>query len=183
MPVTTPARTALDLARYSPGFVGLAALDAFAHQGTVERRDLVARCRALAGGRNIARARRLVELCEPATESAGESWLRLRIFEAGLPLPEPQISIRDRHGREVYPLDMGYRDQKVAIEYDGEAFHHSSAEQQRSDLHRRDDLERQFGWTVVGVHRGDVLGRRNDLERTVAELIAFDKPVLARQQW
>lgn len=183
VPVTTPGRTALDLARHSPRFVALAAVDAFAHQGLVDPRDLLARSRRMAGARNIARARFVLEQCEPATESAGESWLRLRLVEADLPRPTAQIRIRDRHGREVYRIDMGYPKARVGVEYDGEEFHHRTGAQLMADERRRHDLQTRFGWTVIGVHRGDVLGRRNYLERTVAGLIGFEGIVLGRQEW
>ncbi|MCC2314707.1 type IV toxin-antitoxin system AbiEi family antitoxin domain-containing protein [Cellulomonas xiejunii] len=183
VPATTPARTALDLARYAPRFLALAAVDAYAHQGHVDPPDLERRARLLAGARNIARARFVIEECEPATESAGESWLRLRLVEAELPRPQAQIRIRDAAGREVYRLDLGYPAVRVGVEYDGEAFHHATHAQLVADDRRRRDLARRFGWTVIGVHRGDVLGRRNDLERTVAGLIGFTGVLMARQQW
>lgn len=183
IPVTTPERTALDLARYAPRFVALATVDAYAHQGYVDLRALQARARRLSGARNIARARFVIEQGEPATESAGESWLRLRLVEADLPRPEAQIRVRDASGREVYRIDLGYREARVGVEYDGEAFHHMTGTQVSTDERRRRDLEHRFGWTVVGVHRGDVLGHRNDLERSVAALIGFEGVVLARQQW
>lgn len=183
VPTTSPVRTALDLARYAPPYVGLAALDAFAHLRLVTVPEVLARVRALPGARNIARARQLVEQCEPATESAGESWLRLRLFQAGLPRPEAQITVRDHAGREVYRLDLGYREQRIGIEYDGEEHHFRTSAQQRADTRRREDLARRFGWQVVGVHRGDVLGSRNHLERAVADMIGFDGPLLARQVW
>ena len=183
VPTTSPARTALDLARYAPAFVGLASLDAFAHVGLVTPQELHTRARELRGARNIARARQVLELCEPATESPGESWLRLRLFQAGLPRPVPQVSIRDATGREVYRLDLGYPSQRVGIEYDGEAHHFATAAQQQADAHRREDLWRRFGWSVVGAHRGDVLGARNHLERAVADMLGHEGPVLARQAW
>lgn len=183
VPVTTHVRTVLDLARYTPRFVALAAVDAYAHRGLVEPAGLLARARLLAGARNIARARFVIENCEPATESAGESWLRLRLVEADLPRPEPQVSIRDDRGREIYRLDLGYRERRVGVEYDGDEHHHRTGAQQAADERRRHDLHVRFGWTVVGAHRGDVLGHRNDLERAVAGLIGFEGVVLARQQW
>lgn len=183
VPTTTASRTALDLARYAPPHLGLAALDGLAHQGAVTVDEVMGRAHRLAGARNIARARELITLCEPATESAGESWLRLRLVQAGLPRPVPQISIRDERGREVYRLDLGYPDVCVGVEYDGDAFHHATAGQQAHDERRRDDLQRRFGWDVVGVGRGDVLGPSNRLERAVAAMIRHDGVVLARQQW
>ncbi|WP_089798835.1 hypothetical protein [Cellulomonas sp. KH9] len=109
--------------------------------------------------------------------------MRLRLFQAGLPRPVPQIRIRDASGRAVYRLDLGYPDQRVGIEYDGEEYHAATSAQHCADLRRRQDLRDRFGWEVLGPHRGDVLGRRNDLERVTADMIEFTGPLLARQEW
>ncbi|HMO09996.1 MAG TPA: type IV toxin-antitoxin system AbiEi family antitoxin [Actinotalea sp.] len=146
VPTTTVVRTALDLLRSSPPYVGLAALDAWAHRRALDPAEVAARVETLRGHRGIAQARRLVSLCEPATESHGESWMRLRIVDAGLPRPVVQIPVQTS-ARTVYRLDAGYEELRVGFEYDGEEFH-SSVEAQAADAARRDDLVRRFGWTV-----------------------------------
>lgn len=178
--VTTPDRTAVDLLRWSPPFLGLASLDAFAHQGLVRPADVLDRLAGLSGHRGVAQARRLAGLCEPATESAGESWMRLRVVDAGLPRPQVQIPIVV-DGVVVYRLDAGYPEIRVGIEFDGEQYH-SSVAARAADARRRDDLRDRFGWTVVGVGREHVLGARPAVERVVADLIGWDRP-LARRTW
>jgi hypothetical protein len=177
--VTTPARTALDLARRLRRPMALAALDAFTHTGLVTPAELrvgVARLRHHPG---VRQARVLVALVEPATESPGESWLRLRIVDAGFPRPEPQIRLYDPSNRERYRLDLGYRDDRLGLEYDGQLFHDAPA-QQKHDRIRREDIERTFGWTVYGFGRGDVLGTYPSVELTVGEMLSME-PRLPRR--
>ena len=180
VPVTRLERTALDLARYLPPFMGLAALDALAHEGRVDPAVLAARIEQWRGERYVGRARRLIGLCEPGTESFGESWLRLRIVDAGFPRPEPQIWVPDGDA-PVYRLDLGWRERRVGIEYDGEEFH-SADRDRRHDEERRERLYRDYGWCVIGVDRGDVLGRGMQLELGVGELLGM-RPGIARRPW
>lgn len=181
VPVTTPDRTALDLARYLPPFMGLAVLDAFAHAGLVQPEELGARVEGLAGQRGIRQARRLIRLADPAAESFGESWLRLRVLDAGFPRPELQIWMRDHASRGVYRLDLGWPALRVAVEYDGEEFH-SRPEQRQLDQRRRERLARDWGWHCIGVGKGEVLGRSLHLERGIGALLSI-APQLTRRCW
>jgi len=176
--VTTPTRTALDLARYAPRFMGLAAVDAFCQQQLTSPSQLLACVERFRGGRNIAIARKLISWAEPLTESPGESWLRLRILDAGFPRPEAQIKVLDTFGRLVYRLDLGYRDRSIGLEYDGLEFH-DLQEQRDHDEKRRTRLDREFGWQTYGFDRGDVLGRRPTVELAVGELLSLE-PLLPR---
>lgn len=181
VPVTSPGRTLLDLARFSPTFMGLAAADALAHAYALDPAELSGRLEAWTGQRHVRRARRVLELCEPETESFGESWTRLRVVDAGFPRPEPQIWIYDANGVGLYRLDMGWRERRIAVEYDGVEFH-SSPEQREADIARREVLAERFGWHVVGVDKGDVLGRQLRLELGVGELLSLE-PQIRRRAW
>jgi hypothetical protein len=182
VPTTTPDRTALDLARWGGRSMGLATLDAFAHAGLVDLGNLSDRVDALSGRRHVAQARRLVELCEPKTESFGESWMRLRLIDAGLPRPTVQVSLCDRGGVEIYRLDSGYVEHRVAAEYDGEQFHGRSVDQRRADERRRAAVLARFGWTAIGFTSENVLAARPPVELTVAEMIGWTQP-LHRRLW
>ena len=182
IPTTTPLRTALDLARWSPRHMGLATLDAFAHSGLLHPRDVDQRLDSIVGQRFTARARELVQLCEPATESAGESWLRLRLIDGGLPRPTVQVSLRSPDGKERYRLDTGFVELKVAAEYDGEEFHCRTPNQARADESRRREILAAFGWTSVGFTSANVLAARPAAERVIAELIGWPHP-LRRRLW
>lgn len=171
--VTTPTRTALDLARYAPRFMGLAAVDTFCHRALTTPDELMACAQRFGGGRNIAIARQLVEWAEPLAESPGESWLRLRILDAGFPRPQAQIRILDGEGRLVYRLDLGYPELKIGLEYDGQEFHDSREDQEHDDR-RRMRLQREFGWDTYGFRRGDVLGRQPAVELLVGGLLSME---------
>jgi len=65
------------------------------------------------------RARELVGLADGRAENAQESHLRIMIIDGGLPAPEPQLVVYDDTGYPVHRLDLGYRERKVGLEYDG----------------------------------------------------------------
>ena len=89
-------------------------------------------------------------------ESPQETRLRLALINAGLPRPETQIEFRDRYGRVRVRVDMGWREWKVAVEYDG--VQHWADKQQRAwDIDRIAMLEAS-GWVVVRVS-SDMLTR------------------------
>lgn len=177
--VTTPTRTALDLARYAPRFMGLAAVDWFCHAGLTTPAELMTCAQRFVGGRNIAIARQLIEWAEPLAESPGESWLRLRILDAGFPRPQAQTKVRDASGRVVYRLDLGYPHLMVGLEYDGLEFHDSD-EQRDHDARRRTELDRRYGWDVYPFDRGNVLGRQPTVELVVGGLLGME-PLLPRR--
>ncbi|GLY28027.1 type IV toxin-antitoxin system AbiEi family antitoxin domain-containing protein [Kineosporia sp. NBRC 101731] len=181
VPCTTPARTAADLLRWAPPHMALACVDQMARSGIVTSTELNQVLARWPGERNVRRARRLVSFLDPLSESYGESWLRLRILDAGFPAPEAQIPILNDHGRVVYRLDLGWRRSRLAIEYDGEEFH-ASPRQVAADRRRREDLRVRFGWEVIGVGRGEVLGSSLALERGVGELLSLE-PTIRRRSW
>jgi hypothetical protein len=148
--VTTPLRTALDLACRLPARSALAALDAFMreHDLTTDdyRRGLLRYFRR----RGVVQARMLVGVADSRSESPGESWVRFAMLEAGLPAPELQCWV-DVEGVPTYRLDMGYPKHKVAVEYDGAAFHDRRSDRERDE--RRRTWLREHGWTVIVVTR------------------------------
>lgn len=180
LPRTSDLRTVLDLARWLPRPMALAAIDSAAHLALVDLAEAACELERFAGHRGAAQARELIGYGEPLTESFGESWLRLRILDAGFPRPCAQVPILDASGRQVYRLDLGDPARRVGFEYDGEEFH-STAAQQRADGERRDRLHREFGWQVVGFHRGHVWGQSLRLERTVGELLGLEPQIVLRR--
>lgn len=150
--VTTPVRTAVDLACKLTPHGGLAALDGFMrHHGithTEMRRQLVRHFRR----RGVVQARQLVGWADPRAESPGESWTRGEMLKRGLPVPELQWSLTS-NGREIYRLDLAYPKHRVAVEYDGREFHEGDDRRDHDRL-RRGWLA-DHGWTVVVVTKDD----------------------------
>jgi hypothetical protein len=150
--LTTPVRTCLDLACRLTPYEALAALDAFARLHGITAFELMDELPRYRRRRGVVQARRLVPLLDGRAESSGESFTRLAIIDANLPLPRPQHWVTDR-GQPVYRLDLAYPVQKVCVEYDGQE-HHSSEEQREADRCRRSWL-RDRGWHVIVVTKDD----------------------------
>jgi very-short-patch-repair endonuclease len=161
MPVTSPARTALDLGCWYPTMTAVAGIDALARATKIDAADVESLARRCAGRRGIVRARRALDLFDPGAQSPKESWLRIVLIQAGLRRPQTQIPVHNEVGSTIAYLDMGWEDVKVAVEYDGEQ-HRSDRRQYTWDVRRSETLER-LGWIVIRVVAGDrpaeVVGR------------------------
>ena len=88
---------------------------------------------------------------------------------AGLPEPEVDIHLTDADGRLRYRLDLGFRETRLAIEYDGR-WHHTD-EQRQLDEVRRHDLGLE-GWTFLIVTADDLYGDTASLLRRIIETLA-----------
>lgn len=154
VPVTTPLRTAMDLACALPRWRALAALDAFMRAFGITHADMRAMLPRYAGRRGVVQLRQLLPIADPRAESPRESWMRIEIRDAGLPTPVPQYWVTEG-GRPVFRVDLAYPHAKIAIEYDGAEFHDTSDEQRERDRHRRKWL-RDRGWTVIVLDKNSV---------------------------
>jgi hypothetical protein len=150
--VTTPLRTAHDLGRQLRPTAALAALDGFLRLGQFAANELNLGLDRYIGQRGIVQLRRLAPLASPLADSPGESWTRMSVIDAGLPVPELQIEVR-ADGMLVGRLDMGYAMLQVAAEFDGVAYH-SSPWQRAHDARRRADME-ALGWRIIVVRKED----------------------------
>ena len=161
MCVTTPARTALDLARRYPTNVAVAAVDALAQAVELKLADIELLVDRYKGRRGMKTARAAIELMDGGAQSPKETWLRLLLLSAGFPRPQTQIAVRNEWGWAEAYLDMGWEEIKVAVEYDGDQ-HRSSRYQYVKDIRRLEMLERT-GWIVVRViaedHPDDIIRR------------------------
>jgi hypothetical protein len=117
--VTTPARTALDLACWYPTTAAVAALDDLVRITELKMPDVELLTARYRGRRGIERARSTLNLVDAGAQSPKETWLRLVLVRAGLPRPQTQIPVHDDFGDAIAYLDMGWEDVKVAVEYDG----------------------------------------------------------------
>jgi len=147
--VTTPARTAYDLGRTRPAAIAVPLLDALLNATHITKADVQAVADARPGARGVRRLRSLLDRVDGGAESPRETQLRLLLVDAGLPRPQTQIEFRDRRGRVRVRADMGWREWRVAVEYDG-LQHWTDARQRSWDIERIALLEAS-GWTVVRV--------------------------------
>lgn len=152
VPVTSPLRTALDLARSLWRYDALGALDQFLRLG-LQSEALAAELERFRGYRGVRQARMLVPLADPRAESMPESALRLHWHDAGLPWPEPQLWVEDR-----FRLDVADPRRRYFAEYDGEE-HHTAADDVERDQGRRQWLGNE-GWEYDVFTRHSLYGNR-----------------------
>jgi hypothetical protein len=144
LPVTTPLRTAWELARNRPLLDAVVWADAVAHAarlGRNELRDYGLIRRHRAGGLTAYRA---LCLADGRAESPPESILRIHFALAGLPEAIPQYNVLE-DGHFIARVDLAWPWAKVAVEYDG--LWHWTRERFAADRARWRDLSRA-GWYV-----------------------------------
>ncbi|OBB23880.1 hypothetical protein A5792_31355 [Mycolicibacterium peregrinum] len=164
VPVTSLARTALDIGCWYPRDEAVATLDALARATDLNAADVELLTQRYARRRGIQRARTALDLMDGGAQSPKESWLRLILIDGGLPRPQTQIPVLDGPGDPFAYLDMGWEDIKVAAEYDGEE-HRSSSWRYGWDLRRAERIQRQ-GWINVRISAGE--REENILRRVIA---------------
>lgn len=150
---TSPAWTAVEVARLLRRPRALATLDAALRSGTCSRPDLWRAAIEQAGRRGIVAVRNPIPLADPRAESPMESEARLAMIDGGLPTPELQYEIVDGNG-QLRRLDFAWPDQRVAVEYDGEDWH-SGAEAMRRDRRRQAALL-DIDWVALAIIFEDV---------------------------
>jgi very-short-patch-repair endonuclease len=138
--VTSPVRTALDLACRGSLVDAVVGVDALAHRFGFPPQDVVRCAYRHPGRRGAARLPRVVRLANPLADSPMETRIRLAIVLAGLPVPELQYPVGP------YELDMAYPDLKLAVEYDGRE--HLTQHRAMRDLNRQAYLT-EAGWRRI----------------------------------
>lgn len=161
LPVTTPARTLVDLGRVLPPLQVERVLDHAVATGLTSRqRVLQLRIRVGARGRNGAGVMgALLDQLPACAEQAdsGPEVAVLRLIERHS-LPTPELQTWVRAGGRRFRIDLAYPDHLVAIEYDGAEFH-GSQEQKTADTRRQEALEAR-GWTFVRITADDLTWNR-----------------------
>lgn len=148
LPVTTPARTAYDLARQLPRGEAVARLDALMRATPFSTEDVLLLAKRYPGARGLRRLRAALPLVDGGAASPKETWLRLLLIDAGFPVPTTQIPVHE-NWRLVAVLDMGWEEYGVAAEYDGDQ-HRSDRGRYVRDQRRLRKLA-EMGWIVVRV--------------------------------
>ena len=147
LPVTSLARTALDLGRHLDRDAAVVHLDALAAATRVSAADALTLAVRYRGARGIRRAREALALMDGGAQSPQETRLRLILIDDGLPAPQTQIRVTDGL-REAF-IDMGYDEPMVGLDYEG-AQHAADRVQYVHDI-GRSDLIGSRGWIDLRV--------------------------------
>jgi hypothetical protein len=160
VPVTTPARTWLDLARLLDLEALIAAGDAVVNthhrmfqqpkRALASLDELRAVARNHPRSRGLVNARLALDLIRVGSDSPPETRLRLALVRAGLPEPVLGYVICDGTGGELAWPDQAFPQFRVAVQYDGG--HHFTREQAELDVMRNEAVA-SAGWAQVIVTR------------------------------
>lgn len=181
-PVTSLARTVVDIATTRPFEAGVVVADAAlrlvagTRRGTPdlaavaalrgEMREELHRLRSTRGGN---RARRVIEFADPGAQLPGESVSRCTMLRIGCPLPQLQHRIESFTGQSYY-LDFFWPEQQIGAEFDGISKYvddrftngRSAREVLRAEKSREDEIRLDlagFGrWGFEVAPRAELLG-------------------------
>lgn len=117
--LTSAARTVVDIGCELGVDAAIAAADSALRAGLTTRNELAAVLEACARWPGVAASARAVSLADPRAESVLESLSRRRILDAGLPAPEPQVTIVDAYGHFCGRVDFYWDEFGVVGEADG----------------------------------------------------------------
>lgn len=172
--VTTPLRTACDIACLFGRHRAIATLDEFRRRHALSVADLRAMLPTYRGRRGVTQLRELIPLTTDLADSQPESWCRLLMHDHGLPMPEPQVEVIVM-GWGLACLENAYRHLRIAVEYDGQD-HHTTPEDRERDEIRRAALVAD-GWIIFVLRKGDFApARRAVWLRQVSDAIEERTP-------
>ncbi len=121
LPVTSPARTALDLARHLPRDEAVAHMDGLARVTGLTAEEIRLLQERFRRARGLQRARTAIELMDGGSKSPQATKVRLALIDAGFPAPSHQITVSD--GGITTLIEMGYDAAKVGIDFGSSATH------------------------------------------------------------
>jgi very-short-patch-repair endonuclease len=171
LPVTNPARTAFDIGCSRTVDAAVPVLDALFGATDLDAPAVMKIADRWPGVRGRRRLQSTLRLVDGGAESPQESRLRVVLIRGGLPWPETQITFPRLRVR----VDLGWREWKVAVEYDG-VQHWSDARQRAWDIERIALLE-GAGWAVVRVSAQMLARPEVVVERVRAKLRAAGCPI------
>lgn len=178
--VTAPARTVSDCLRHLPAPDAVAIADRALASGDVDPAVLLDVVRRQEAWPYAAAAARALPLIDSRRESWLESWSFVRLWEAGVPLPEPQVEVLDENGQLVARVDGVWRRYGTVCEADGRTKYFDeddvdldAAERRRRAERRvveekvRQDLVRDTGLEFVRWGTRDVARNRSVVVRRI----------------
>lgn len=177
IPVTTPARTLIDMASVARREAVEEAMDDALRRGLVSIPLLRRRMDAIGrpGRPGVAMMRLLLDSRDPAAavpESVFERRLLRTLQRAGLPAPVLQHEIRSGR-RLIAVIDFAYPDARLAIEADGYRWH-SERVRWDHDRARRNRLT-LLGWRIIHITWTDLTSRPAAMIDAVTQALTTER--------
>ena len=145
LPITTVARTVVDLARVTAFREGLVTADSALHQHLTTKKELRAVLAERPGVRGCRMAAEVVEFADALAESPLESIARAVFRDQGL--PPPALQVRIGGDKFIGRVDFFWERYRTIVEVDG-AVKYVDPYRARAQL-RRDKQLREAGYEVV----------------------------------
>jgi hypothetical protein len=146
LPVTTPARTVVDLARTLSFRAGVVTADSALHRNLVTKTDLAAVLASCARWPGARQAAAVIDFADSRAESPLESIARVVFADCGLPPPDLQVWLGGT-AEPIGRVDFYWRHHRTIAEVDG-AIKYADPQRARAQL-RRDSMLRDDGFEVV----------------------------------
>lgn len=110
----------------------------------------------MAGQRGVRNARRVLEMADARSESPGETRTRIIVAGSGLPMPQPQLKVHTKRGH--HRLDFGWKERKVALEFDGDTkyFDYGPTDEALLAERKRESALIEDGWFFVRIEWRDL---------------------------
>jgi hypothetical protein len=170
--VTSPLRTALDIARHLSVDHAVAIVDALIRLGRLSYDDFVAKATEQTG-RGAARVKLIAHLVSPKSGSILESLTRVLLWRNDLPDPTPQFSFRHPRRGWIGYMDFAWPELKAILECDGYEYHADRATFQKD--RRRWTAVGTAGWHLAVVTWFDVVFDPDYVVAVVRELLAIER--------
>jgi hypothetical protein len=172
MPVTTPARTVIDLARSLEFRAGVVAADSALHGKLVTKADLESVHTYCSRWPGATRAREVIAFADGLSESVLESLARVVFRDCGLPPPELQVWAGE--AEVVGRVDFLWRRYRTIAEVDGRMKYANSVRAVRQL--ERDRGLRDAGYEVVHFTWKDITENPRYVNATVRKAFQRGKP-------
>jgi very-short-patch-repair endonuclease len=145
IPVTTAARTVMDIARTSGFMEGVVAADSALYKHIAIKVEFAVILEECAQWRGVVRARQVLGFADGRSESALESVARVRFAQFGIRPPGLQVNIRDTQGF-IGRADFCWHEYRTIAEADGAMkYEDQGRERARAQL-ARDEKFHDAGW-------------------------------------
>jgi very-short-patch-repair endonuclease len=169
VPITTPMRTALDLAQALPLADAVAVLDAACRQGGITISGLRFELRRIGRPKTTL----IASLVNPQRASVYESLFFVLMMQARLTPPRCQFEIR-RGSVLLARADFALPNRRVVVEIDGFEFHSDKARFIAD--RRRQNLMVNEGWRVLRFTPADLVLRREEVIAEVRTALRLPLP-------
>ena len=147
IPVTSVARTVMDISRASEFIEGVVAADSALHSHVVVKVEFAIILEGCGQWPGVVRARQVLDFADGRAESALESIARVRFAQFGIPPPDLQVNIRGKRGF-IGRADFCWHRYRTIAEADGAMKYDDQGSARARAQLARDEKFHDEGWAT-----------------------------------